>query len=218
MAKIKKAIPKAQNGKLTKAELDALSHQKRGMGEVNNTYVKKAGSIRNETGVLTNSQKEQLKKYMSKAGTAKSIYEGLPNVGRMLGHGNSAADIPKGSQLEKQRKGGVVKKKMRNGGSLSGLKASTKRDKGTDPNGAYTKVQEAALAGARMTPKLKKNKELGATSMGRSEKSYGLDKKQAAYKEMNPATFRNAALKRESELVEKRSGEMAPKLKMSKKK
>lgn len=103
-------------------------------------------------------------------------------------------------------------------GSLSGLKASDKRVGPVDPNGAYTKVQEAALAGARMTPKLKKNKELGATSMGRSEKSYGLDKKQAAYKEMNPATFRNAALKRESELVEKRSGEMAPKLKMSKKK
>jgi hypothetical protein len=74
-----------------------------------------------------------------------------------------------------------------------------------------------------MTPKLKRDKELGATKMenggkmGRSEKSYGLDKKTPAYKEMNPATFRKAALKRESELVEKRSGEMAPKLKSKKK-
>jgi hypothetical protein len=65
------------------------------------------------------------------------------------------------------------------------------------------------------------DKELGATKMkngGRSEKQFGLDKKQAASKEVNPAGFRKAALKRESELMEKRSGEMAPKLKMAKKK
>jgi hypothetical protein len=108
-------------------------------------------------------------------------------------------------------------------GSLSGLKASDKRVGPVDPNGAWTKVQEATLADARMTPKLKKDKELGATKMkdggkmGRSEKSYGLDKKTPAYKEMNPAGFRKAALKRESELIEKRSGEMAPKLKSKKK-
>ena len=109
-------------------------------------------------------------------------------------------------------------------GSMSGLKASDKRVGPVDPNGAWTKVQENTLADARMTPKLKKDKELGATSMenggkmGRSEKSYGLDKKTPAYKEMNPASFRKAALKRESELIEKRSGEMAPKLKSFKKK
>ena len=102
-------------------------------------------------------------------------------------------------------------------GSLSGMKASDKRVGPIDPQGAWTKVQEATLAGARMKATLKRDKELGATSMGRSEKSYGLDKKTPAYKEMNPATFRNAALKRESELVEKRSGEMAPKLKSKKK-
>jgi len=109
-------------------------------------------------------------------------------------------------------------------GSMSGLKASDKRVGPVDPQGAWTKVQEATLANARMTPKLKKDKELGATKMenggkiGRSEKSYGLDKKQTATKEVNPASFRKAALKRESELIEKRSGEMAPKLKSSKKK
>jgi hypothetical protein len=109
-------------------------------------------------------------------------------------------------------------------GSMSGLKASDKRVGPVDPNGAWTKVQEATLADARMKATLKKDKELGATKMknggkmGRSEKSYGLDKKTPAYKEMNPATFRKAALKRESEVMEKRSGEMAPKLKMGKKK
>jgi hypothetical protein len=108
-------------------------------------------------------------------------------------------------------------------GSLSGLKASDKRVGPVDPNGAWTKVQEATLADARMKPTLKKDKELGATkmnsggAMGRSEKAYGLDKKAPAYKEMNPASFRKAALKREAEIIEKRSGEMAPKLKSKKK-
>jgi hypothetical protein len=108
-------------------------------------------------------------------------------------------------------------------GSMSGLKASDKRVGPVDPQGAWTKVQEATLADARMKATLKKDKELGATKMksggkmGRSEKSYGLDKKTPAHKEINPASFRKAALKRESEVIEKRSGEMAPKLKSKKK-
>ena len=108
-------------------------------------------------------------------------------------------------------------------GSLSGMKASDKRVGPVDPNGAWTKVQEATLNDARMKATLKKDKELDATKMkmggkmGRSEKEYGLDKKTPAHKEINPASFRKAALKRESELMEKRSGEMAPRLKSKKK-
>ena len=117
----------------------------------------------------------------------------------------------------------MAKVKKSGMGSMSGLKASDKRVGPVDPQGAWTKVQEATLADARMTPKLKKDKELGATkmknggAMGRSEKSYGLHKKTVAHKEINPASFRKAALKRESEIIEKRSGEMAPKLKSKKK-
>jgi predicted RecA/RadA family phage recombinase len=48
---------------------------------------------------------------MNKASTAKKVYEALPNMGRMFGV--SAADIPKGSQLEKQKKGGMVKPKKK---------------------------------------------------------------------------------------------------------
>lgn len=105
-------------------------------------------------------------------------------------------------------------------GSLSGLDASNKRVGPVDPSGAWTKVQEKTLAGAKGKAVLKKDKELGATKMkngGRSEKQFGLDKKQKATKEVNPAGFRKAALKREAELIEKRSGEMAPKLKSKKK-
>jgi hypothetical protein len=62
-------------------------------------------------------------------------------------------------------KAAVPKKKMKNGGSLSGLKASTKRVGPVDPNGAWTKVQEKTLAGARGKAVLKKDKQLGATKM-----------------------------------------------------
>ncbi len=59
----------------------------------------------------------------------------------------------------------IGKKSMKNGGSLTGLNASNKRDKGIDPKGAYTKVQKKALAGARGKASLTKDKQLGATKM-----------------------------------------------------
>ena len=58
-----------------------------------------------------------------------------------------------------------MKKKMQSGGSLSGLKASAKRVGPVDAKGAYTKVQEKALAGAKGKAVLKKDKQLGATKM-----------------------------------------------------
>jgi hypothetical protein len=114
---------------------------------------------------------------------------------------------------------GKIKKSKDGMGSMSGLNASDKRVGPIDPQGAWTKVQEATLAGARMKATLKRDKELGATKMkngGRSEMQFGLNKKQAASKEINPASFRKAALKRESEIIEKRSGEMAPRMKSKK--
>lgn len=102
-------IKKAQGGDtLSKRELSALAHQKRGMGKMSNTFVKKSGAIRNETGQLTDSQMKQLKDYMGRSSKAEKVYQALPNVGRMVG--KSAADIPKGSKLEKQRSGGKMKK------------------------------------------------------------------------------------------------------------
>jgi hypothetical protein len=63
------------------------------------------------------------------------------------------------------RKSGGPVKKMKNGGSLSGLKASNKRVGPVDPNGAFTKVQEKTLAGAKGKASLTKDKQLGATKM-----------------------------------------------------
>ena len=52
--------------------------------------------------------------------------------------------------------------KKKNGGSLSGLKASNKRV-GPSDKGAWITVQKKALAGSTSTPKLTKDKQLGAT-------------------------------------------------------
>ena len=57
------------------------------------------------------------------------------------------------------------KKKMKNGGSLTGLKASNKRVGPVDPKGAWTKVQEKTLKGAKGKAKLTADKQLGATKM-----------------------------------------------------
>ena len=111
MAIKKTGVAKAQNGKLTAAELKSLSHQKRGMGNMSSaeSFVKKRGSIKNDTGILSADQTKQLKEHMKKASLAQKIYEGLPNIGTIVG--KSAADIPKGSQLEKQKEGGNIKRK-----------------------------------------------------------------------------------------------------------
>jgi hypothetical protein len=51
------------------------------------------------------------------------------------------------------------------GGSMVGLTASNKRVGPVDPSGAWTDVQKRTLAGAKGKAVLKKDKELGATSM-----------------------------------------------------
>ena len=67
-------------------------------------------------------------------------------------------------QAEKKLKA-TPKKKMKNGGSLTGLKASNKRVGPVDPKGAFTKVQKKALSGAKGKASLTKDKQLGATKM-----------------------------------------------------
>ena len=71
------------------------------------------------------------------------------------------------SALSKNKNGGSMKKKMKNGGSLSGLKASNKRVGPVDPKGAFTKVQKKTLAGAKGKASLTKDKQLGATKMAK---------------------------------------------------
>ena len=76
-----------------------------------------------------------------------------------------------------------------------------------DAQGDWTKIQERTIGNMKMGGKL-----------GRSEKQMGLDKKHKATKEINPGSFRKAQMKRDGELIAKRSGEQAPMSKSSKKK
>ena len=78
-----------------------------------------------------------------------------------------SADSLKAEGDRKTKATGGVRRGIRfkNGGSLSGLTASTKRDKGVDPKGAFTKVQKKTLAGAKGKASLTKDKQLGATKM-----------------------------------------------------
>jgi hypothetical protein len=75
-------------------------------------------------------------------------------------YSKNPAPLPKGVVIKK-------KKKMKNGGSLTGLKASNKRVGPVDPNGAFTKVQKKTLAGAKGKASLTKDKQLGATKMAK---------------------------------------------------
>ena len=59
----------------------------------------------------------------------------------------------------------MAKVKKSGMGSMSGLKASNKRVGPVDPKGAWTKVQERTLAGAKGKAVLKQDKQLGATKM-----------------------------------------------------
>ena len=72
-----------------------------------------------------------------------------------------------GFDTRPDRNGGTHKKKMKNGGSLSGLRASNKRVGPVDPKGAFTKVQKKTLAGAKGKASLTKDKQLGATKMAK---------------------------------------------------
>lgn len=72
-----------------------------------------------------------------------------------------------GIRRKGMKTGGAVKKKMKNGGSLSGLKASNKRVGPVDPKGAFTKVQKKTLKGAKGKASLTKDKQLGATKMAK---------------------------------------------------
>ena len=60
----------------------------------------------------------------------------------------------------------MAKMKKSKSGSLTGLNASNKR-MGPSDTGAWIDVQKKALAGAKSTPKLTKDKQLGATKMAK---------------------------------------------------
>jgi hypothetical protein len=171
------AIKKAQNGRRTdanttiqKAKLDnkynkIYAAMKKDSTDLSNkvTLPSAYNSIRKETGKSPSA--EELRKRTSEFNKAL-VKEGKKDKEVRAVFGKLDAKGRADNAMNKKN-GGSVKRKMRNGGSLSGLTASNKRDKGIDPKGAYTTVQKRTLAGARGKAKLTADKQLGATKMAK---------------------------------------------------
>jgi len=159
-----KMIKKAQNGakeKLDKKFSDIYASKKKdSIAESNGVLPKTYAMLMRSTGKSPsskdlNSNQDYINKEMVR------ITKGNTPLNA---RGNAIKEI---SKVKLDKNGGAVKKKMKNGGSLTGLKASNKRVGPVDPNGAFTKVQERTLAGAKGKAKLTADKQLGATKMAK---------------------------------------------------
>jgi hypothetical protein len=179
MATMKKVAPKAQKGKkvdsnttIQKAKLDNKYNQiyaamKKDSTDLSNkilpeTYEKlrRKNSGKSPSAATLRATQDKMNKTIVKESKANKLNTKLDARGR-----TENAMIK--NAMNSYKSGGAVKKKMKNGGSLSALNASNKRDKGTDVGGAYTTVQKKALAGAKGKASLTKDKQLGATKMAK---------------------------------------------------
>ena len=163
MATMKKVAPKAQKGKKVVTSVKKTTPFKQYLKQYPKTAspqdtISPLGGSFDYDRSFKKGQREALNKAYSKT---------YSNYDKDFERFNDDED---GVRRPGMKKGGVIKKKMKNGGSLSGLKASTKRDKGIDPKGAWTKVQEKTLAGAKGKAKLTADKQLGATKMKAKKK------------------------------------------------
>ena len=95
--------PILKKNNLSLEELQALAHQKTGMGSLNGSYVKQHNPIMNDLGNLSPNDLKELQNYMDSRGALEYLYQILPNAG--LTYGNSAAELPKNSKL-KYKQGG----------------------------------------------------------------------------------------------------------------
>jgi hypothetical protein len=185
MATIKKGLKKAKNGdfldKVSKTKLKDVPAKAKTFieGRVNKGKKFVSDTVEKVKNTTVGDAAETV-------GNAVKTAASLTPAGMIYKAGKKAANSEIGQQIKEDLKpknmlkafknignafglkhGGVVKKKMRNGGSLSGLRASNKRVGPIDPKGAFTKVQKKTLRGAKGKAKLTKNKQLGATKMAK---------------------------------------------------
>ena len=156
MATIKKSLKKAQDG-VVKQKTKKTSAMK----DYVNKYKDKGGlsdpkNVANDT-IAGNSPRNQWYDAGFGGGGRQQIKDLQKAFDKKY---KGKLDIP-----TDKNGGKVAKKKMKNGGSLSGLKASNKRVGSVDPKGAFTTVQKRTLSGAKGKASLTKNKQLGATKM-----------------------------------------------------
>jgi hypothetical protein len=168
MATIKKAIPKAQRGKKvkpTKKTKPSLLEAPK-FGENKSGLAKLPEPDYSGLNILNTATKQDsinYKKGYNKGRAGKGDVTTANTYEEYVGNREGKNKGPlKNSEL-KYKTGGAVKKKMKNGGSLSGLTASNKR--AGSEKGAWITVQNKALAGAKGKASLTKDKQLGATKM-----------------------------------------------------
>lgn len=111
-------------------------------------------------------KKAQRGKKLTPETKKKTGMDALKDLGKYVSTGGLATEKYNPAPSTKATKK-MPKKVMKNGGSLSALNASNKRDRGIDPTGAFTTVQKKALAGAKGKASLTKDKQLGATKMAK---------------------------------------------------
>ena len=172
MAKIKKAQDGAKtdaNTTIEKAKLDR---------KYNTTYrTMKRDSIKESNKILPETYEKLRRRNSGKSPSAETLRAAQDKMNKVIVKESKAKKLntkldAKGrtenamikNAMNSYKSGGKVGK-MKNGGSLSALKASNKRDKGIDPKGAFTKVQKKTLKGAKGKATLTKDKQLGATKM-----------------------------------------------------
>jgi hypothetical protein len=154
------------------AKRDSIKESNRTLPSTYEQMRRKAGGKNISSTALRAEQDKRNKKEVANSKTSRTINLGQgekkvikPYLSKLDAKGRTENAMIDRAINAQRRNGGPVKKKMRNGGSLSGLKASNKRDKGTDVGGAWTKVQNKTLKGAKGKASLTKDKQLGATKM-----------------------------------------------------
>lgn len=157
MATMKKAAPKAQKGKKVVTPAKKTTPFKQ--------YLKKYPDTASPEDTLVPQGRQFDGDMAFKKGQRENLNNAYSKTYSNYSKDYEMFDSDGGIRRKGMKTGGVIKKKMKNGGSLTGLKASNKRVGPVDPKGAWTKVQEKTLKGAKGKAKLTADKQLGATKM-----------------------------------------------------
>jgi hypothetical protein len=171
MAKIKKAQTGSEtdsNTTIEKAKLDR---------KYNTIYrTMKRDSIKESNKILPETYEKLRRRNSGKSPSAETLRAAQDKMNKIIVKESKAKKLNTKLDAKGRTENAMIKNamnsyksggKMKNGGSLSALNASTKRDKGIDPKGAFTKVQEKTLKGAKGKASLTKDKQLGATKMAK---------------------------------------------------
>jgi len=168
LSKNGRSIKKSQNG--SKTDANTTIQKARLDNKYNKIYLKmKKDSIDFSNKVTLPSTYKSLRQETGKSPSAEELRKITSEFNKALvkeGKKDKGVRAVFG-KLDAKGRADNAMNKMKNGGSLTGLKATAKRVGPVDPKGAYTKVQKKTLAGAKGKATLTRDKQLGATKMAK---------------------------------------------------